>query len=183
MYQNAIESNPEFSIGAYYNQAYYIIINQKKDKIENYQLLVYNNFKMLKIICQKFIHQYEECIKMFNEIHEKDEKKNYENDFLEQFMNKKLIMNYYLNNVEINLNKMEKYTDYIIFEDNKNKSNFLSQNIKKFKYLNIRIIEEFEINIIKDELEVPQSAIDYFKDFGIEFFFEIECIEENCLIF
>ena len=183
LYQNAIESNPAFSIGAYYNQAYYIIRNQKEDEIKNYQVLVYNNFKTLKIICQKFIQQYEECMKMFNEIHEKDENKNYDNDFIKQFTNKKIIMNYYLNNVERNLNEIEKYSDNLIFEDNKNKSNFLSQNIKKFKYLNIRIIEEFAINIIKDELEVPQSAIDYFKDFGIEFFFEIECIEENCLIF
>ena len=184
LYQNAIESNPEFSIGAYYNQAYYIIINQKKDKIENYQLLVYNNFKMLKIICQKFIHQYEECIKMFNEIHEKDEKKNYENDFLEQFMNKKLIMNYYLNNVEINLNKMEKYTDYIIFEDNNNKFKSLAKIIKnKNKNLNIQILQKFDMSKINDELKVTQNAIDYFKDFGIEFFFEIECVEENCLIF
>lgn len=39
------------------------------------------------------------------------------------------------------------------------------------------------MNKIKDELKVTQSAIEYFIDFGIEFFFEIECIEENCSIF
>ena len=145
--------------------------------------MVYNNFKTLKIICQKFIHQYEEYIKIFNEIHENDEKKNYENDFLEQFVNKKIIMSYYLKNVELNLNKMEKYSDYLIFEDN-NKSNSLARKIKDvIQNLDIQIINKFDMNKIKDELKVTQGAIEYFIDFGIEFFFEIECIEENCSIF
>ena len=146
-------------------------------------MLVYNNFKTLKIICQKFVNQYEECIKIFNEIHENDEKQNYESDFLEQFINKKTIMNYYLNNVELNLKKMEKYSDYLIFKEN-NKSNSLAIKIKDvIKNLDIQILKKFDMNIIKDELKVPQSSIDYFNDFGIEFFFEIDCIEENCLIF
>ena len=51
------------------------------------------------------------------------------------------------------------------------------------KNLDIQIIKKCDMNTIKEELKVPQSTLDYFNDFGIEFFFEINCTEENCLMF
>ena len=66
MYQNAIEKHPEMCIGAYYNQAMNSIIN----KYHDYQLLVYENLTTLNNICIQYSFQYNECIKMFQEISE-----------------------------------------------------------------------------------------------------------------
>ena len=58
------------------------------EPLPNYKLLVYNNFKTLKIICEKFIDQYIKYNEIFKEIHENDGKK-YKNDFLIQNEKKK----------------------------------------------------------------------------------------------
>ena len=83
-------------------------------------------------------------------------------------------MTYILKNIELNLNKLENYSIYPDFKDNVRNA---------MKHIEIDILNRFELKIIKDDLKVPQSALDYFKDFGIEFLYEIECININCLIF
>ena len=82
MYQNAIEKHPEMCIGAYYNQAMNSIIN----KYHDYQLLVYENLTTLNNICIQYIFQYNECIKMFQEIHKDDN--NFSKFFVQQLKDK-----------------------------------------------------------------------------------------------
>ena len=92
-------------------------------------------------------------------------------------------MNYILKNIELNLNKLEKYSNYSLLK-NENQSNILVRNIKdNFHHLDINILNEIDMKNIKDELKVTQYDVDYFNDFGIKFLFEIECIEVPCLIF
>ena len=192
LYQNAIDSNPGFFIGAYYNQAYSVIKKRETEKIPNYQILVFKNFKTLKIICNKFIDQYNEYLDVFYEIHDND-KKYYESDFSKQIQYKKKIMAYILKNIELNLDVIEIFSNHPTLKKI-NKSNLNLKDLKNLKelknwkelftYVDIDILNIFNINKIKDDLNVPQNALDYFKDFGIEYLFEIECKEKNkCLIF
>ena len=165
-YQNAIETNPGFCLGAYYNQAYSYIVEKKK----NYQEKVLNNLKNMKTLCHKFIFQYKEYINIFKEIHKDDEKNAYSNNFLKQFINKYKVMEAFLNNIEKNLNQIEKFEKII----ENNYENYI-------RLLDIKITKK---NPIKgSDIKVPKNVIYYFKDFGIEFFFEIECIFNSCIIF
>ena len=157
IYQNSIKKNPGFSIGAYYNQAYSAIVN----KNPNYQILVYNNFNILSKLCNKFINQYQTCMDVFNEIHENDGI-NY--DFSVQFQNKKKVMKFILNNVEKNLSRMKKIPQNLITE------------------IGIEILNKFSIDTIETDFKPPNNIIEYFSDFGIEFFFEIN-YNDTCLIF
>ena len=157
IYQNSIKKNPGFSIGAYYNQAYSAIIH----KNPNYQILVYNNFNILSKLCNKFINQYQTCMDVFNEIHENDGI-NY--DFSVQFQNKKKVMKFILNNVEKNLSRMKKIPQNLITE------------------IGIEILNKFSIDTIETDFKPPNNIIEYFSDFGIEFFFEIN-YNDTCLIF
>ena len=159
LYQNAIEANPGFCLGAYYNQAYSYIIEKKK----NYQENVLNNLKNTKILCNKFISQYIEYINIFQEIH-KDEKIN-SNNFIEQFINKRKVMEAFLNNIENNLNQIK----------------IENHNKQYLQHLDIKIIKK--ISFKESDVKVPNFAFDYFKDFGIEFLFEINCTFLDCIIF
>ena len=169
MYKSAIEKSPDFSIGAYYNQAYYYIINQNDD----FQIKVFNDLKKLKKLCEKFIYQYELYIKMFNEIHNNDKKKDYCGCFVNQCLQKKKIMECFLENVDKNIKSI---TD-IIYLDNKYNLNNIEddphfrRNIKNIE-IKIEKIKELSKN---DFVDIDQSAFDYFRDFGISIFYEIKC--------
>jgi preprotein translocase subunit SecA len=173
MHQSAIEKNPGFSIGAYYNQAYSSIVDKRK----GYQMLVYNNLSILYKICQKFIFQYRECIDMFKEIHKNNN--NYSYCFIKQFEDKQTIMNLFLKNIKKNLNIIENMD---AFQDNK-KSDFLRKYSTKCERLEINISNKFHLDIMITEIGLPKNVIDYFSDFGIDFFFEIDCLEKPCYIF
>ena len=171
MYKSAIEKTPDFSIGAYYNQAYYYIIN----KNYNYQNLVFNNLKILKKICQKFINQYELYINMFNEIH-KDDNYSYRNCLINQCLQKKKIMNFFLENVDINIKSIRDTINMINKDSLNNINDDDSYIMKNIKYLNIEVIKKNELN--KDDLwDIDRNVFDYFKDFGITFLYEIDCEE------
>jgi len=152
-YESAIKLSPMFSLGAYYNQSYVYITSKN---LVNYQILVHKNFTNLLNICSKFIQQYKEYIKLYEQIHKND---NYEKNkafeekkppFLRQCEEKIIIMNSLLENVKKNLGKMnEKY--------------------------NLSIKNKYEINLNK---EVSINTLEYFKNFGIEFLFEVECISK-----
>ena len=169
MYQSAIEKSPGFSIGAYYNQAYSNIV----DKNDNYQILVYNNLEIIYKICNKFIYQFEEYIKMFYEIHKNDEEKYFSNSFVEQCIEKKIIMQEFLDNVKKNLSAFKQLEEY------KSKE-YIADSLK---YVNILIKNKFLNNI--NFFNVSRNVREYFKDFGIEFLFEIELevYRNNCIIF
>ena len=173
MYQCAIKKNPELSIGAYYNQAYNSIINKKS----GYQLLVYNNLTILNKICIKFSFQYQECIKMFQEIHKND--KNYSESFKQQFEDKLKLMRMFRENINVNLIKIKSMNNFKSFH----KNDSLEKQLKVFNYFLIDISKYDDLNEIKSDVKIPKNIIEYFKDFGIEFFFEINCSETICQIF
>ena len=173
MYQSAIEKNPGFSFGAYYNQAYNAIINKPK----GYQMLVYDNLTILNKICVKYIFQYKECINMFQEIHKGDN--NYSNFFVQQFEEKQMVMRTILKNITQNLLEIKTKE---IFKHHY-KADSPDNRLKLFNQLQIDISNTYNLNEIKTEAEVPKNIIEYFKDFGIDFFFEINCLEKACLIF
>lgn len=172
MYKCAIERDPGLSIGAYYNQAYSNIINKNKD----YQILVYNNLKILTKLCNKFIHQFQEYINMFNNIHKDDKEKSYSDSFITQCLEKQIIMKAFLKNVNKNLSKIEDNA----FMENYDNLNYYFSNLKFF---NIQIKDMNYINKNTTELKVSRNTVEYFNDFGIEFFFEIDCKLELCLLF
>ncbi len=159
MYQSAIEKSPGFSIGAYYNQAYSNIV----EKNYNYQIVVYNNFEILSKICKKFIDQFGEYITMFYEIHKNDEKKYFSNSFVEQCIEKKFLMEAFLENINKNLETFKKLKKYEKKNYTKNSLKYVTIQIKKKIYLN-------QINYLK----VSRNVFEYFKGYGIEFFFKIE---------
>lgn len=173
MYQNAIEKNPGFSIGAYYNQAYYAIVNKKK----NYQKLVYDNLTTLHKICLKFIFQYKECVNMFKDIHKDD--KNYSDCFIRQFEDKQMIMRAILKNIRQNIIEIETKEVFKSIHQ----ADTLEKSLKLFSRFDIDISNQYSLGEIKTEYEVPKNVFDYFKDFGIDFFFEIGVLEKPCLIF
>lgn len=184
MYQSAIKKSPGFSIGAYYNQAYSYIINQNN----NYQILVYNNLKNLEIICNKFIYQYQEIIDMFYEIHKEDSKRNYSDYLVIQFREKQAIMKTFLRNVKQNINKIIDeikncfvYSNSLYGSEN-TLTNKLESDVEPFlQHLDIRIKDKYIIN--ENDFKVSKNSFEYFSDLGIEFFFEVECYQSNCLIF
>ena len=153
-YERAIKKSPAFNIGAYYNQAYAYIINKKKD---NYQILVYNNLKIISKICCKFIQQYIKYIELFAKIHKinKNNIKEYEGKtpFLIQCTEKILIMEILLENVNKNIKKLD------------------DTNVECD--LNAKI--EFQNKISKN---VSKNTLEYFSNFGIKFLFEIKCVSK-----
>ena len=183
MYQSAIEKSPGFSIGAYYNQAYSYINNQNN----NYQILVYNNLKTLRIICNKLINQFQEIIDIFYEIHKEESKNNYKNSLVIQFRQKQKLMEVFLNNINQNINKIiceiKKSSEYAISLDNSNDNQKENLDLEPYiKTLGIIIKNKYIIN--ENDFKVSKNVMEYFSDFGIEFFFEIECfIKPICLIF
>ena len=151
-YESAIKKSPMFSLGAYYNQAYVYIKTKKK---ANYHLLVSKNFEILLEICDKFIQQYKKYIELYEQIHKNDyydKNKTFEEKkpFLRQCEEKIIIMKNLQANVKKNLGKM----------DEKN---------------NLIIKKEYDINSFK---EISKNTLEYFKNFGIEFLFEIECVSK-----
>ena len=165
----------EINIKDLENYKFYNPFNQIKSNMSNklYQDAIESK------ICEKFITQYNEYSNIFNEIH-KNDKQIFGCDFIKQIDIKKTIMTYILKNVELNLNKLEKYSSNSISKKNIGKK---LVNFYQIIRLKIDISNRINIDKIKDELKVSQSSIDYFKDFGIAFLFEIECIEDNCIIF
>ena len=164
LYQDAIKTNPGFCLGAYYNRAYSYIV----EKGENYQETVFNDLKNMNTLCNKFILQYEEYMNIFKTIH-KGEKMSFFCDFLTQFENKCKVMQYFLNNVEKNLKEIKIY--------------FPVPKGFEGDVLEIKIIKKEPIK--GSEIEIPENVFDYFKDFGIEFLFEIKCtfVPHDCKIF
>ena len=173
MYQNAIDKNPGFCIGAYYNQAYYSIINKQS----GYQLLVYDNLKILNKICLKYLFQYKECINMFQEIHK--ENNNCSKIFLQQFEDKQMIMRTILKNITQNIIEIESKEIFKQYD----KADTLENRLKLFSGFQIDISKSYGLNDIKTDTEVPKNIIEYFKDFGIDSLFEIKCLEISCIIF
>ena len=179
-YQSAIEKSPGFSIGAYYNQAYSYIVNQNK----NYQILVYNNLKILSTICNKFIYQYNEIINMFFEIHKDDSKETYSNSLVSQCLEKKKIMKTFLDNVNHNINEIKKVLEYhnSLYESEDIMNNDLHLDLYIY-YIDIKIKDKYIVN--ENDLKISKNIMEYFSDFGIEFFFEIECCKKTdyCIFF
>ena len=173
MYKNAIKNNPEFCVGAYYNQAYNSIIN----KSEDYQMVVYDNLTNLNKICIQYSYQYKECIKMFQEIHKNDN--NYSKFFEQQFEDKQKIITMILKNINQNLIEIKSMQSF----KNYHKNDSLEKRSRVFGGIKIEISRICYLNEIKKDMKVSQNVIDYFKDFGIDSLFEIKCLEENCLIF
>lgn len=166
-YQSAIEKNPGFSIGAYYNQAYSAIFTKKK----NYQVLLFDNLEILYKICLKFLSQYKECINMFKEIHKED--KNYSNCYIKQFEDKQFLMTAFFRNIKRNLLEFR----------NINQVKDSDKRSKLLKRFEINISSTYSLDKIKTDHEIPKNVYEYFNDFGIDFFFEIEVSKDNCLIF
>ena len=173
MYQNAIEKHPEMCIGAYYNQAMNSIIN----KYHDYQLLVYENLTTLNNICIQYSFQYNECIKMFQEIHKEDN--NFSEFFVQQLKDKLKIMSYILKNIRVILTEINSKPNFKSY----NKNDSFEKRSRVFRSFQIDIVRYKYINEIEKDIGVSQNVIEYFKDFGIDTLFEINCIEENCLIF
>jgi len=183
-YQTAIEKSPGFSIGAYYNQAYSYIVNQDN----NYQILVYNNLKTLRTICNKFIYQYTEIIKMFFEIHKDDLKKIYSNSLVSQCLEKKIIMKTFLDNVNHNINEIiAEIKKGFEYDNSLYKSECVINNDLHLdpyiKYIDIKIKDKWIVN--ENDLKISKNTMEYFSDFGVEFFFEIECCKkpDYCISF
>ena len=173
MYKNAIKNNPEFCVGAYYNQAYHSIIN----KSNSYQMIVYENLTNLNKICIQYSYQYKECLKMFQEIHRNDN--NYSKFYEQQFEDKQKIITMILKNINQNLieiKSMQTFKGY-------HKNDSLEKRLRVFGGIKIEISRLCDLYEIKKDMGVSQNVIDYFKDFGIDSLFEIKCLEENCLIF
>ena len=146
-YKDAISKSQEFSIGAYYNQGYKYIIQKTK----NYQNLVKNNFVILSNICSKFIWQFDQYIHIFYEIHENDKEKNYKGLFVEQCKEKKNLMKVILDNINKNLTKIKSLDKTDDFD----------------AYISVK-------DINKAGYPISKNVLEYFKDFGIEFLFEIK---------
>lgn len=173
MYQNAIEKHPEMCIGAYYNQAMHSIIN----KYPNYQLIVYENLTTLNKICIQYIYQYNECIKMFQEIHKDDN--NFSEFFVQQLKDKLEVMRYILKNIRVILMEIDSKPNFKGY----NKDDSLEKRSRVLRWLQIDIVRYKYLNEIKKDIGVSQNVIEYFKDFGIDTLFEINCLAENCSIF
>ena len=157
-YNCAIKKSPMFSIGAYYNQAYVYITTKKKNNYSKYQLLAYNNFKIISSICHKFIQQYKKYKELYEQIHKNDyydKNKAFEEKkpFLRQCEEKIIMMNKLLENVNKNISKI---------------------NIKYEKHV-LNVKNKYSINSFK---EISKNTLEYFNNFGIEFLFEIECISK-----
>ena len=149
-YKNAIENSQEFSIGAYYNQAYYYI----KNKNENYKNVVKHNFEILEKICKKFNKQFYEYIGIFYEIHENDNKdeKKYENYFVEQC-----------------IQKIELFTT---IRDNINKNlKIIKSSDEKSEFVAVKDIFHFKV--------YPRDIKEYFSGFGIDFLYKITIMKSQ----
>ena len=173
MYKNAIKNNPEFCVGAYYNQAYHSIIN----KSNSYQMIVYENLTNLNKICIQYSYQYKECLKMFQEIHRNDN--NYSKFYEQQFEDKQKIITMILKNINQNLieiKSMQTFKGY-------HKNDSLEKRLRVFGGIKIEISRLCDLYEIKKDMGVSQNVIDYFKDFGIDSLFEIKCLEISCIIF
>ena len=64
-----------------------------------------------------------------------------------------------------------------------NKDDSLEKRSRALRWLQIDIVRYKYLNEIEKDIKVSQNVIDYFKDFGIDTLFEINCLEENCSIF
>ena len=160
-------------IGAYYNQAMHSIIN----KYPNYQLIVYENLTTLNKICIQYIYQYNECIKMFQEIHKDDN--NFSEFFVQQLKDKLEVMRYILKNIRVILMEIDSKPNFKGY----NKDDSLEKRSRALRWLQIDNVRYKYLNEIEKDIGVSQNVIEYFKDFGIDTLFEINCLAENCSIF
>jgi hypothetical protein len=153
MYDSAIKISPGFSIGAYYNRAYSNIIKQSK----NYQILVYNDLKIMRNYCYKFILQFYKYINMFQEIH-KDDNENLSSNTpkeIHEDNGKNQYINQYDEKISLMFEKNHK-------DDKKNQ--YIAQCYEKI-YIMERILNNVNQNINKivDEKEL-ECYIKKFED-------------------
>ena len=157
MYDSAIKKSPEFSFGAYYNRAYSNIINKNK----NYQIVVYNDLKIMRNLCYKFIHQFQEYINMFTEIHkdeDDDDEQNcsYETDDSNDLSNNIRENNYknsqYINQCYEKINVMKRILNNV----NQNLSKILNVDEKKMEY----DLNKFEENLIYNSKKDHEQFLD-----------------------
>ena len=114
---------------------------------------------------------------MFQEIHNNDT--NYSKFFVQQFEDKLTLMGKFRENNNYNLIKITSMKNF----QNYNKNDYLEKQLNVFKYFTFDIYKHEDLNEKKSDFKMPENIIEYFKDFGIKFFYEINCSEGYCPIF
>lgn len=170
---NSINISKNITLGAYYIKSFFLI----KKKVQDYRNITFQTLQTLKNLTEHFINQFDKYLKLINNINKNNS--NHRPYLKCQTTDKKSLMKNLFDNVKENLNQIDKfinrkkdYTDYTEFNDNFNNNN---------SYDIVNVNDFFEINITKiiklNEFDNPirKDILDYFIDYGLCLFFNIEC--------
>ena len=173
---NAIKISKNITLGAYYIKSYSLI----KKKVSDYQKISIETLKKLKDLSEHFINQFNYYLKLIESINNNN---HHRLDLKYQTIEKKSLMQDLYNNVNENINKIETFK-------NRNKNNMIYNNdfMNDNLYLeNNNNNDNFEIDITKvtnfNELDkaINKDILDYYIDYGLCLFYNIECYQINCL--
>ena len=168
---NAIKISNNTTLGAYYIKLYSLI----NKKVNNYQILSIEILEKLNELTKHFVIQFNKYLELIDYIN-KYNNNHHRLDLKYQTIDKKSLMQDLYNNIQDNLNKIKSYKNIYIEANNNlvnNDINSQSNNLPK----------DFEINIIKitnfNELDRPinKDILNYFIDYGLCLFFNIDCNE------
>ena len=174
---NSIKISSNITLGAYYIKSFSLI----NKKVQNYKQITIETLYKLKDLTEHFINQFKTYLDLIENIN-KNNNNNHRLDLKYQTIDKKSLMQDLYNNVNENINKIEKFlnkkTEYFF--------NYNNAYINNNSYYNITNDDNFEINISKiqkfNELDKAfnKDILDYFIDYGLCLFFYIECKEIPC---
>ena len=171
---NAIKISKNITLGAYYIKSYSLI----KKKVSDYQKISLETLKKLKDLSEHFINQFNYYLKLIESINNNH---HHRLDLKYQTIEKKSLMQDLYNNVNENINKIETFK-------NRNKNNMSYNNdFDNFYLENNNNNDNFEIDITKvtnfNELDkvINKDILDYYIDYGLCLFYNIECYQLNCL--
>jgi LPS O-antigen subunit length determinant protein (WzzB/FepE family) len=160
----SIKISKNITLGAYYIKSYFLI----KKKIENYKKIAIRTLKDLKELTEHFIEQFNKYLELIDNINNNNN--NYKLYLSYQTSEKKYLMKELSNNLEENIDKIEKVMNQSNYSLNVNNGLNQTNNNVDFE---IKITQKISFN----ELDKPISKdiIDYFIDYGLCGFFHIEC--------
>jgi preprotein translocase subunit SecA len=176
---NAIKISSKITLGAYYIKSFSLI----NKKVHDYKRMTIDTLYTLKDLTEHFINQFNTYLNLIDNIN-KNNNSNNRLDLKFQTIDKRSLMEDLYNNINENINKIEnvqkKNTEYNVFYLN---NGYINNNYSSH---NITNDDDFEINISKikkfNEIDraINKDILDYFIDYGICLFFDIECKEIPC---